>query len=150
MTRVTFYVIESAAAGPLTAARFACRIADKAVSAGQNIYMHVADDSAARQLDDLLWTFKDGSFLAHERLAPAANSLTESELGKAPIWSGETEPPETLNQVIINLHAEVPLFFTRFDRLIEFVPPDDSGKQAARARYKFYRDRGYELESHTL
>ena len=35
-------------------------------------------------------------------------------------------------------------------RLIEIVSLDDADVGAARARYRFYRDRGYEIRSHDL
>lgn len=139
-------MIESAPAGPMTVPRYACRITEKAVAAKQQVYLHGSDQRAVSQINELLWTFNEGSFLAHETLS----EHNENSIDDAPVWVGHSEPPEDLNQVIINLHPEVPLFFTRFERLIEFVPPDEEGKRLARSRYKFYRDRGYELESHKL
>ncbi|RDJ93817.1 DNA polymerase III subunit chi, partial [Lacticaseibacillus rhamnosus] len=41
-------------------------------------------------------------------------------------------------------------FFSRFQRLVEIVGTDASDRQAARERYRFYRDRGYEIRTHQL
>jgi DNA polymerase-3 subunit chi len=50
--------------------------------------------------------------------------------------------------VLVNLHPEPPAFFSRFERLAEVVGADDEQLAAGRARYRFYRERGYELKSH--
>jgi DNA polymerase-3 subunit chi len=51
---------------------------------------------------------------------------------------------------MINLAAEVPAFFSRFERVLEVVDGDASRRAQSRSRFKFYRDRGYELATHNL
>jgi DNA polymerase-3 subunit chi len=51
------------------------------------------------------------------------------------------------DDVLINLQAQHPPFFSRFRHLIELVGAEESDKIAARARFKFYRDRGYTIKS---
>ena len=140
MTRIDFYIL---AAGGDDRAPFACRLAEKAYTRGHRIYIHVADAAAAKRLDDLLWTFSDGSFLPH-----------------AVVDGGDPDPdtpvhigfgPEPVGQdVLINLADETPLFFSRFERVAELVGGDEASRALARERYRFYRDRGYPLESHTI
>ena len=52
--------------------------------------------------------------------------------------------------VLINLAGSVPSFFGRFERVAEIVDQSDAQKQVARERYRFYRDRGYALQSHNV
>ena len=52
--------------------------------------------------------------------------------------------------VLINLHDAAPPFFSRFERLAEIVGADEAGTAAARERFRFYRERGYELRTHNL
>ena len=52
--------------------------------------------------------------------------------------------------VLVNLHPSPPPFFSRFERLAEIVSGDDAAAAAGRERWKFYRERGYELRSHDL
>ena len=52
--------------------------------------------------------------------------------------------------MLINLRAEQPPFFSRFQRLVEIVSLDEEDRSHARARFKFYRDRGYAIQSHDL
>ena len=58
--------------------------------------------------------------------------------------------PLRLGQVLINLAAEVPIFFSRFERLIECVDHDSAVKSASRERFRFYRDHGYPLNTHNI
>lgn len=143
MTRIDFYILEHG--GPEQGPQVACRVAEKAWLAGHKVYIHAADAGEAAQLDELLWTFRQGSFVPHQKLAAGApaDALTPIHIG----WEGE---PAVHDEVLINLAAEVPLFFSRFQRVAEIVPADDQAKQQGRARYKFYRDRGYPLQTHTL
>ena len=44
----------------------------------------------------------------------------------------------------------VPPFFSRFERVVEIVNQDETQRQLARERFKYYRDRGYDLHTHNL
>jgi DNA polymerase-3 subunit chi len=65
------------------------------------------------------------------------------------ILDGEAAEPGH-DQALLNLRTERPPFFSRFQRLIEIVTRDDEDRRLARERYRFYRDRGYEIRSHDL
>ena len=51
------------------------------------------------------------------------------------------------DDMLINLTQAEPSFFSRFTHLVELVSADEQDKVAARKRYTFYRDRGYEIKS---
>jgi len=141
MTRIDFYIIEDdqRQARPL----LACRLAEKAYGLDHTIYIHTGDQQQAQQLDQLLWTFRDGSFIPH--------CLRHDEVAdQAPVVIGYDTEPETHNQVLINLDNEVPLFFSRFERVAEVIAGDEEARKLGRERFKFYRDRGYELKTHNL
>lgn len=139
MTRVSFYVLSSQRAdGRLW---LACRIAEKAYKQRKRIYLYCADAATAARLDELLWTFRQGSFVPHERAGEEAG---------APVIIGDTPPPASEADVLINLDHEVPDFFSRFERVAEIVGNDNEARSLARRRYQFYRDRGYALESHQV
>src|SRR5688572_11838026 len=61
MSRVDFYVLSADA--PDARLRYACRLAERAVEQGCQVYIQTPD---VQRLDDMLWTFSDGSFLPHE------------------------------------------------------------------------------------
>ena len=51
---------------------------------------------------------------------------------------------------MINLSGVVPDFFSRFERVAEIVPFEDTRRASARDNYKFYKDRGYPLNYHRM
>jgi len=140
VTRIDFYVLPSD--GAEDAVMTACKLCDKAVGGGSRVYVHAADERTQDQLDKLLWTFRQGSFIAHERAT--ASPLSEP---LPSVVFGNAEPPQSHAKVMINLADDVPSFFSRFERVCEIVAGDDAQRAKSRARYKFYRDRGYELKS---
>ena len=141
MTRVDFYVLpEGTSAGR---EKFVCRLVDIAYRRGQRVYVHAQSKDQATLLDDLLWSFQAGSFIPHA-LYPAETAVD------IPILIGHEGVPDSGHEVLINLAATVPGFFSRFDRVAEVVNQDTAIKQAGRERFRFYRHRGYALETHTL
>ena len=52
--------------------------------------------------------------------------------------------------MLINLALAPPPFFSRFERLAEIVGAEAADAAAGRERYRFYRERGYELRTHNL
>ncbi len=141
MTRIDFYIVDSndTASRSLTA----CRLAEKAYSLDNRIYIHAASQSEATELDELLWTYRAGSFVPHQRFEPPKEQ-------DSPVLIGHTDAPEGINQVLINLDSAVPMFFSRFERVVEIVTQEEHLRQQARERFKFYRDRGYDLQTHNL
>ena len=141
MTRVDFYILPDE--GPDDAVATACKLCDKAVAAGSRVYVQAAT-AEQEAMDKLLWTLRQGSFLSHERYvgAPLAEPLPA-------VLLGSIEPPASHNQVLINLGAEVPAWFSRFERVLEVVPGGEARAQS-RTRWKFYKDRGYELKTVNL
>jgi len=50
----------------------------------------------------------------------------------------------------VNFCSDNPQSFSRFERLIEIVGQEEEDKTQARDRFRFYRDRGYEIRTHDL
>jgi DNA polymerase-3 subunit chi len=144
MTRVDFYILPEGAKPPEGALMTACKLCDKAVGAGHRVYILAPDGDTVERIDSLLWSFRQGSFIAHER----AGTALEEPL--PPVLIGSTEPPATHQEVLISLAPDVPTFFSRYERVLEIVDGDSAQRAKSRERYKFYRDRGYELASHNL
>lgn len=135
-----FYVLP--ASGKNERMVFACRLAEKAFDQGLRTYIHNESEEQAAQLDNLLWSFRQGSFLPHA-LYGAEN---DPEL---PIHIGWQSEPAA-GAVLINLAPSVPAFFDRFERVAEIVDADPAVKQAARERFRFYREHGITPTSHTI
>jgi len=142
MARVDFYVI--AAAGEASRQQFACKLAEKAYRLEHTVHIRVASRAQAEQLDDLLWTFRDGSFVPHELLTnlPAEAPVTIGvETG-----DGRCATPELL----INLTDQLPQDAAAFPRIAEIVTSDDECRRRSRKLYADYRAQGHSLESHEI
>ncbi|NNC24433.1 DNA polymerase III subunit chi [Salinisphaera sp. USBA-960] len=139
MTEISFYILAESAA--TTAERFCCRLAEDNRASRRHVYVHAVDDAQARRLDELMWTFRQNSFVPH---LAAANRASDDR--RTPILIGAEEPPTDFNDVLINLGGDVSPFFSRFTSQSEIVA--DERRNEARAAYRFYRDRGYQLQTH--
>ena len=62
MTKIDFYLLDD---NGQDKSRFACRLAQKAFKQGCQIYIYADDQSLINKMDNLLWTFQQGSFLPH-------------------------------------------------------------------------------------
>jgi DNA polymerase-3 subunit chi len=139
MTRIDFYVLQNHQSH--SRELMACRIAEKAWRQDHKVHIHTGSKAQSQLIDDLLWTFQDGSFVPHE-IGPANSSLCPISINH------ETEPE--CHDVLINLASEVPFFFSRFERVSEIIDQDPDHQASGRERYRFYRDRGYELDTHKI
>ena len=145
-TRVSFYVLSDAETG--TRLGYACRLAEKAYKLQNRIHAHAADNSMARSLDELLWTFRQGSFVPHELLAPGNKApMAPITIGSADA-AAPVEPPAA--DLLINLATEVPAFYQQFPRIAEIIDGSPDGREAGRARLRFYRAQGLEPETHEV
>lgn len=141
MTKVDFYI--SSGDGPAIRDAVACKLVDKAYGLKHHIYIHTESRDHAMRMDDLLWTFRPGSFIPHAIYQPGASD-------ESPVTIGHHDEPQVSCTVLVNLTNDVPLFFSRFDRVAEIVDANTESRARARERFKFYKDRGYELKTHEL
>jgi DNA polymerase III subunit chi len=137
MPQITFHVVTEAA--PDAHLRVACRLAEEAVDQGQQVFVRVADDAQAKRIDDLLWTFGDRSFLPHELATSPDHQPSHQRIR---VLIGTTVVAHS--DCVINIAVDLPPNLGALKNVIELVPADDTLKRAARARFKSYRDAGFE------
>jgi DNA polymerase III subunit chi len=137
VTRIDFYVDAD------DRLRVACRLSAKAVAQKLRVLVYAPDGDTAAAIDKLMWTTPAIGFLPH---VAAGHCLAQET--PVVIARGAADSPH--DEVLVNLAAEWPPAFARFQRLIEIVTADEDDKRAARGRYRFYRDRGYEIRTHSL
>ena len=142
MARIDFYIL----AQPDERARhmLACKLAEKAWRLDNSVYIHARSRADAEHLDELLWTFRDGSFVPHG--VAHSNDGTED----SPIVIGCEETGVEARDLLINLCDEIPSFAEGFPRVAELVTSDENCRLLSRKRYAAYRDQGHELNTHKL
>ena len=121
----------------------AARIVVKAYAAHGSVRVLTPDRSTSDALDRMLWLQTALSFLPHCRMDSTLAADT-------PIWIDETPEHNGPCAVLVNLHEQPPPFFSRFERLAEIVGKNPADVAAGRERFRFYRERGYELRTHNL
>ena len=137
MTRIDFYF---EAADKL---QVACRLSAKAAQQKLRVLIYTADEAQAQRMDKMLWTWQATGFLPH--------CMTRSALAaETPVLITHDPEDTPHDEVLLNLHLEWPPAFSRFRRLVEIVGRDMEDREAARNRFRFYRDRGYEILNHNL
>ena len=148
MTKVDFYVVEENSFAEMM--HFVCRLTDKIYRLGHKIHIHTSDDSTTQNINKLLWDYDESAFLPHQIVGPPIDSTAPRTPVESPITIAESLDPHHCEDVLINLGNQVPLWFSRFKRVAEFVGGDEAQREAARQRYRFYRDRGYNLDMHPI
>lgn len=137
MTRIDFYLDAD------DRVQVACRVAAKALSQRRKVLIYAPDGEVARAVDRLLWTTPAIGFVPHVM----ADHRLAAETPVVIARDAEALPHD---DVLVNLDRNEPAAFARFHRLVEIVGHDEDDKQSARSRYRFYRDRGYEIHTHRL
>jgi DNA polymerase-3 subunit chi len=139
--RVDFYLLTSRQ----SEARWlvACRLLEKAYLKGHQVYVHCDNQQDAETLDELLWTFKDDSFIPH-------NLLGEGPQKPPPIQLGYGKSPKGFHDILLNLSRDIPSFFTQFKRVMELVCDIESEKEQGRSHFKEYKSKKCQLFTHSI
>lgn len=142
MAEVSFYVLPSDA----TEGRyqFLCKLVEKAYRERHRVYILTAAPEQTQVLDDLLWTFRAGSFIPHE-----VNNGTPPGPENA-VVIGTADAPPGWRQLLINLAPDIPANPDGYERIVEILDNNDHCKQAGRQRYRRYQAANLRITTHTL
>jgi DNA polymerase-3 subunit chi len=143
MTRVDFYLLPTST--PHERRVLACKLAEKAWRQGMNVYLHTPSETETGIMDNLLWTFRQGSFIPHEK-----TSAPPAEREDMAVLVGHAGPPESFRDLVINLSLDTPPLFAQYQRVAELVDEDETIRAEGRKRYLAYKQQGCALETHKL
>ena len=121
----------------------ACRLAGKALAQGKRLLIYAPQAETAQRIDKLLWTWPATGFVPH--CAPQDPLADETPV----LVASEGEPVPGC-EILLNLSAECPPHFERFERLLELIGTGTEERASGRSRFRFYRDRGYAIANHDL
>lgn len=140
--QVDFYLLTTPQ--PQSRFHFACQIIEKAYRKKHPIYVFTETPTDAKTIDNLLWTFRDISFIPHH--------IQGEMMMPSPIIIGYDAPTNenNNNDVLINLTASIPIFFSQFRRIIEIIPEHSDWRAKARENYRKYRGSNCTLQTHDL
>ncbi|MEE9425733.1 MAG: DNA polymerase III subunit chi [Methylococcales bacterium] len=145
MTESVFYILNSSQ--PRERYIVACKITEKAYKLGKRVFILTSTAEESQALDNLLWSFKQGSFIPHEIVDSTQQQTTEALPNSVLIGASTSVTSAT---VLINLSTELPDNMDRFERIVEIIDQDVQIKQAGRQRYKAYQSKNFQLKTHNL
>jgi DNA polymerase-3 subunit chi len=142
VSKVDFYIARDPSRQALL--QIGCRVIEKAWQHGHRVYVLTDTADESRQLDDLLWTFRQDSFVPHAlREADPAPTASPVLIGEA-----DTLPPAV--DVLVNLSSRLPGCAQDCARVAELVANDPPARAHARERYRHYRDLGARIDTHDV
>lgn len=137
--KVQFYVLNSG--GESERISKACELTENAWLNGHRVWLTANDDALAQYVDKALWTFRQDSFVPHERLGDELPP-------QAPVViTPPARLPELPAGVVINLAATPVAACAAAERVVEVLSAADESRAAGRERYRAYRDAGCELDT---
>jgi DNA polymerase III subunit chi len=142
MPEISFYVLTTESSQERNL--FACKLIEKACRSGVFAYVLTDSPEQSQQLDDLLWTFRAGSFVPHQVYSgelPAVDNI---------VLVGSTNPPTHWRKTVINLSTQCPPDFQQAERILEILDNSEETKAWGRQRYKQYQQAGIEIATHKM
>lgn len=118
---------------------FACKLIEKAYRSG--CFCYVLTDSAgqSQQLDNLLWTFRAGSFIPHQLYTGDIPATEQVLIGSLPA-------PAQWQKTVINLSSQC----ANAERVLEILDNSEATKAVGRERYRHYKEAGHNLTTHKM
>ncbi|MCI0655328.1 MAG: DNA polymerase III subunit chi [Methylococcaceae bacterium] len=141
MCCVDFYILDSS--DPENRLRMACRLTEKAWHGGYRTFILTDTPIQQKTIDDLLWTFKPGSFVPHVLVQDRGRS-------GAPVVLGNSPDSEMNANLLINLRSSPVDPPEGVERIIEIVDQDEQVRLDGRQRYRYYQKTGKTVRSHRI
>ena len=123
--------------------RAACAVTGKAVAQGRRVLAYAPDEALARHYDHLLWVARPLSFIPH---VGGGSSLAN----RTPVLITTTLAEPAIDDILLNLGPDNLDDIEGFKLLVEIVSQDPADRQAARLKWKFYKERGYPITAYDL
>jgi DNA polymerase III subunit chi len=123
---------------------YICRLLRKIYRAEQRAVFYSPELSLVQSIDQGLWAISETDFIPHVHLTD--NEIDFSTVVEPIILvNNELETPHC--DILVSVSNETPSFFSRFERLIEIVSPEINDRTIARQRWRWYKDRGYGIQT---
>lgn len=143
MAEVSFYVLptdrDSARLGLLL------KLIEKAYAAKEPTYIYHEDFNTLRQIDRTIWGISATSFIPHQ-LIREEEDITSEDF----IYLGAQGWSLPQYSLLINLGVQIPENIDSFRRIFEIITTNPANIEQSRDRYRFYRGRGDQIQTHKL
>ena len=130
---------------------FASRMArklyyEKIISAKQPLVIRCKDQSHCEEVSYSIQNFSKKDFLPCAQFSDKSALLFPiilSTVSEIPLWADDII-------VLLNLDTKIEMTFSSYCRVIEIVDQTELNRQKGRERYKYYKERGYEIFGHRI
>jgi DNA polymerase-3 subunit chi len=159
MAEVSFYILPSQSIQERD--EFACKLIEKAYRSGCFCYVLTDNTEQSQKIDDLLWTFRAGSFIPHQIYTGKLPVITrdgvyaESSQGASSVIEkviliGSLDVPEHWQNTVINLSSHCPKHVDKIERILEILDNSEATKELGRNRYRYYQQSGVTITTHKI
>lgn len=142
MAEVSFYILPSESTQERY--EFACKLIEKAYRSGCFCYVLTDNAEQSQKIDDLLWTFRAGSFIPHQIYTGELPAIEKV------ILIGSHDVPENWQKTVINLSSHCPEQFDKIERILEILDNSEATKEPGRNRYRQYQQSGVNITTHKI
>ncbi len=130
---------------------FASRMArklyyERVISAKQPLVIRCKNQSHCEEVSYAIHNFSKKDFLPCAQFSDKSAKLFPiilSTVSEIPLWADDII-------VLLNLDTKIEVTFSSYCRVIEIVDQNDLNRQKGRERYKYYKERGYEIFDHKV
>ena len=123
---------------------FACKLIEKAYRSGCFCYVLTDNAEQSQVIDDLLWTFRAGSFIPHEIYTGELPSVEKV------ILIGSLAAPENWQNTLFNISSHYPDINPQTERILEILDNSETTKEAGRKRYRQYQHSNVPITTHKM
>jgi DNA polymerase-3 subunit chi len=117
--------------------KYICDISEILFNSGEHLLIHSKDEKNSKNLDSLLWTWKEESFIPHV-ISTSANLIHDE-----PVIISDQLYPGKEEWSLILLDPCPPDSISYYKNIIDFAEVyDESKKIQSRERYKQFKDNG--------
>ena len=130
---------------------FASRLArklyyEKVISAKHPLVIRCKNQSHCEEVSYSIHNFSKKDFLPCAQFSDKSADLFPiilSTVSEIPLWADDII-------VLLNLDTKIEITFSSYRRVIEIVDQTEPNRKKGRERYKFYKERGYEIFGHRV
>jgi DNA polymerase-3 subunit chi len=137
MAEISFYILPSQSQQERLL--FACKLIEKAYRSGCFCYVLTDTAGQSQQIDNLLWTFRAGSFIPHQLYTGDIPATEQVLIGSLPA-------PAQWQKTVINLSSQC----ANAERVLEILDNSEATKAVGRDRYRYYKEAGHNLTTHKM
>ncbi len=137
MAEISFYILPTQSQQERYL--FACKLIEKAYRSGCFCYVLTDTAGQSQQIDNLLWTFRAGSFIPHQLYTGDIPTTEQVLIGSLPA-------PAQWQKTVINLSSQC----ATAERVLEILDNSEATKAVGRNRYRHYKEAGHNLTTHKM